>query len=203
MSAIVLNENLENGSTINLPEDFKEINPHNLYLYVKSYQAALRSNTASSKTRTEVSGGGKKPWAQKGRGGARAGSRRSPVFVGGGQIFGPKPNRNYNQKINKKQKALALKFALNEQAENNALMIVDSISVDSGKTKDAAAIVKKLNKRDVLIVKEMIDENTFRAFNNLQNVYVIEQNELNGYLIATFHAVVIEKAVWEKLVKES
>jgi len=82
-------------------------------------------------------------------------------------------------------------------------MIVDSISVDSGKTKDAAAIVKKLNKRDVLIVKEMIDENTFRAFNNLQNVYVIEQNELNGYLIATFHAVVIEKAVWEKLVKES
>jgi len=107
MSAIVLNENLENGSTINLPEDFKEINPHNLYLYVKSYQAALRSNTASSKTRTEVSGGGKKPWAQKGRGGARAGSRRSPVFVGGGQIFGPKPNRNYNQKINKKTKSIS------------------------------------------------------------------------------------------------
>jgi large subunit ribosomal protein L4 len=203
MSAILLNENLENGSSVDLPENFSGIHSHNLYLYVKSYQASLRANTAVAKTRAEVSGGGKKPWAQKGGGRARAGSRRSPIFVGGGQAFGPRNNKNYDLKVNKKQKKLALKFALNEQANNNSLLIVDSIAVESGKTKDAKAIIDKLNKRDILIVKEMIDEQTFRAFANIQSVYLIEANELNGYLAATFHSVVIEKAVWENLIKES
>ena len=203
MSAILLNENLENGSSVDLPENFSGIHSHNLYLYVKSYQASLRANTAVAKTRAEVNGGGKKPWAQKGGGRARAGSRRSPIFVGGGQAFGPRNNKNYDLKVNKKQKKLALKFALNEQANNNSLLIVDSIAVESGKTKDAKAIIDKLNKRDILIVKEMIDEQTFRAFANIQSVYLIEANELNGYLAATFHSVVIEKAVWENLIKES
>ena len=112
MSAIVLNEKFEKASELALPASFGGINSHNLYLYVKSYQAALRANTASTKTRAEVSGGGKKPWAQKGKGGARAGSKRSPLFVGGGQAFGSKNNRNYDLKVNKKQKKLALKFAL-------------------------------------------------------------------------------------------
>ena len=125
-SAIVLNEKLENVGALALPASFEEIHSHNLYLYVKSYQAALRSNTAHSKTKGDVSGGGKKPWAQKGRGGARAGSRRSPVWVGGGAAFGPKANRNYDLKVNKKQKKLALEFALNEKAANNALFVVDS-----------------------------------------------------------------------------
>ena len=89
-SAIVLNEKFENVGSLALPESFEEIHSHNLYLYVKSYQAALRSNTARTKGKGDVSGGGKKPWAQKGRGGARAGSRRSPVWVGGGSAFGPK-----------------------------------------------------------------------------------------------------------------
>ena len=95
MSAIVLNENFEKASELALPEDFSGINTHNLWLYVKSYQAALRSNTASTKSRSDVSGGGRKPWAQKGRGGARAGSTRSPIWVGGGISFGPRANRNY------------------------------------------------------------------------------------------------------------
>ena len=98
-SAIVLNEKLENVGALALPSSFEEIHSHNLYLYVKSYQAALRSNTANTKTKGEVSGGGKKPWAQKGRGGARAGSRRSPVWVGGGAAFGPKANKNYDLKV--------------------------------------------------------------------------------------------------------
>ena len=106
-----------------LPENFNGINSHNLYLYVKSYMAKLRANTARVKNRSEVSGGGKKPKAQKGSGGARWGSKRSPLFVGGGQIFGP-TKRNYNQKVNKKQKILALSYALNEQAANNNLFIV-------------------------------------------------------------------------------
>lgn len=201
-SAIVLNEKFENAGTMALPESFNDIHSHNLYLYVKSYQAALRSNTAHTKTKGDVSGGGKKPWAQKGRGGARAGSRRSPVWVGGGAAFGPKANKNYDQKVNKKQKKLALEYALNEKAANNALFVVDSISVESGKTKEAAQIIKTLGTRDALIVKELVDEKTLLAFRNIQNCYLVEANELNAYLAAAFYAVVIEKSVLETITKE-
>ena len=201
-SAIVLNEKFENVGALALPESYEEINSHNLYLYVKSYQAALRSNTAHTKVKGEVSGGGKKPWAQKGRGGARAGSRRSPVWVGGGVAFGPRANKNYDLKVNKKQKRLALEFALNEKAANNALFIVDSICVESGKTKDAAAMMKTLGARDALIVKELIDEATLLAFRNIQNCYLVEANELNAYLATAFYAVVIEKSVLESITKE-
>lgn len=201
-SAIVLNEKLENVGALALPASFEEIHSHNLYLYVKSYQAALRSNTAHSKTKGEVSGGGKKPWAQKGRGGARAGSRRSPVWVGGGAAFGPKANRNYDLKVNKKQKRLALEFALNEKAANNALFVFDSISVESGKTKDAAKIIKTLGTRDALIVKELVDEKTMLAFRNIQNCYLVDASELNAYLATAFYAVIIEKSVLETITKE-
>jgi len=203
MSAIVLNENFEKASELALPEDFSGINTHNLYLYVKSYQASIRANTASTKTRSQVSGGGKKPWAQKGRGGARAGSSRSPVWVGGGVAFGSKNNRNYDQKINKKQKKLALKCALDALATDGKLFIIDSVEVASGKTKDAKAILNKLNQRDTLIVKELVDEKTFLAFRNIQSAYLIESNELNAFLAATYRSVVIEKAVWENLVSEA
>ncbi len=200
--AIVLNENFEQAGELALPENFQGINPHNLYLYVKAYAANLRANNAHTKSRGEVSGGGKKPWQQKGRGGARAGSIRSPIFVGGGVAFGPKNTKNYTQKVNKKQKRKALEFALNEKGEQGALFVVDSVAVESGKTKDAAALLKKLGVRDALIVKENLDEKTFLAFRNLPNAYLIEPNELNAYLAAAFRAVVIEKPVWEKIVKE-
>jgi large subunit ribosomal protein L4 len=201
-SAIVLNDKFEKSGELALPEKYEEINSHNLHLYVKSYLAALRANTASTKTRSEVSGGGKKPWSQKGRGGARAGSRTNPVWVGGGIAFGPKANRNYDQKVNKKQKRLALEYALNEKASKEALFVVDSLSVESGKTKDAAAIVKSIGARDVLIVKDLIDEKTFLAFRNVPNAYLIEANELNAYLATAFYAVVIEKSVLETIAKE-
>ncbi len=201
-SAIVLNEKFENAGTIELPQDYENISSHNLYLYVKSYLASLRANTAHTKTRSDVSGGGKKPWSQKGRGGARAGSRRSPVWVGGGVAFGPKSNRNYNQKVNKKQKRLALEYALNEKAAANALFVVDSLTIESGKTKDAAALIKALGARDALIVKELIDEKTFLAFRNLKNCYLIEANELNAYLATAYYTVVIEKSVLETIIKE-
>jgi len=203
MSAIVLNDKMEKASELALPESFSGINPHNLYLYVKSAQAAQRANTAVTKGRSDVSGGGKKPWAQKGGGRARAGSRRSPVFVGGGKAFGSQNNRNYDLKVNKKQKKLALKFALNEHAQNGTLFIVDSIEVASGKTKDAAAIFNKLGQRDTLFVKSLLDEKTYMAFENLHQTYVIESNELNAYLAANYRSVVIEKAVWETLTSEA
>ena len=186
-----------------LPQAFSEVHPHNLWLYCKAYEAGNRANTAQTKNRSAVRGGGKKPWAQKGGGRARAGSLRSPVFVGGGVAFGPTTNKNYFQKVNKKQKRLALMHAIAEKAANEKLFVVDSVVVESGKTKDAKALVDGFNQRDVLVVKEMIDDKTFLAFRNLQESYLVEESELNAYLAAAYHSIVIEKSVFEKLTKES
>jgi len=108
----VLNDKFENSGELELPASYAEVNPHNLYLYVKSYLAGIRANSAHTKSRAFVSGGGKKPWRQKGRGGARAGSTRTNVWVGGAVAFGPTNEKNYFQKVNKKQKRLALEYAL-------------------------------------------------------------------------------------------
>ena len=189
--------------TSDLPQGFLEVHPHNLYLYCKSYAAGLRANSAQVKNRSAVSGGGKKPFAQKGGGRARQGSIRAPHFRGGGVVFGPTNDRNYTQKVNKKQKRLALMHALADLAANERLFVVDSIAIESGKTKDAKAFVEGFKQRDILVVKEMIDDKTFLAFRNLQQTYLIEPNELNGYLAAAYHAIVIEKAVFEQLTKEA
>jgi large subunit ribosomal protein L4 len=200
-SAVVLNENLERNGEIALPEKYKEINAHNLYLYVKSYLAGLRANTAVTKTRAEVSGGGKKPWSQKGRGGARAGSITSPVFVGGGKAHGAS-FRNYNLKVNKKQKQLAFLYALNEKASQGGLFVVDSVKVESGKTKDASAYISKLDAKDVLVVTENLDEKTYLAFRNLNKCEILDSANLNAYWLSAFKSVVMEKAVFENIVKE-
>ncbi|TXE88102.1 50S ribosomal protein L4 [Campylobacter volucris] len=200
--ATVLNDKFEKASELDLPAKYAEVNPHNLYLYVKSYLASLRANTAHTKGRSDVSGGGKKPWRQKGRGGARAGSTRTNVWVGGAVAFGPTNNRNYVQKVNKKQKRLALERALADKANNNTLFVVDSLNIESGKTKDANAVIKKLGLKDALIVKDLLDEKTFLAFRNLANCYVVDISELNAYLISVFKAVIIEKAALESIVKE-
>lgn len=184
-----------------LPESFKGINSHNLYLYVKSYMAGLRANTARVKNRSEVSGGGKKPKAQKGSGGARWGSKRSPLFVGGGQVFGP-TKRNYNLKVNTKQKVLALNYAINTHAENNTLFVTDKIEVESGKTKEAKALLNTLDQRDTLVVVENMDEKTYLSFRNIKNCYMIEKQELNAYVVAAYRSVLIEKAVIDSLTKE-
>lgn len=198
----VLNEKFEKARELDLPANYAQINPHNLYLYVKSYLSGMRSNSAHTKTRAFVSGGGKKPWRQKGRGGARAGSTRTNVWVGGAVAFGPSNERNYFQKVNKKQKRLALEFALNEKANAGKIFAVDSIGIASGKTKDAAKIISALNLRDALVVKDLLDDNTLLAFRNLSNCYLIDASEINAYLVATYGAVVIEKAALETIIKE-
>lgn len=199
--AIILDSKFVKGGEVELPQRYAEIKEHNLYLYIKSYLASLRSNGAHVKTRGKVSGGGKKPWAQKGGGRARAGSITSPVFVGGGVSHGPSNNKNYNLKVNKKQKKLALEYALKQKADEGKLFIVDSISVDSGKTKDACAQFKALRQRSTLFVTQVSNEKTFLAFRNLQSCYLADANELNAYLVAAFRSVVIEKAVFEEIVK--
>lgn len=199
---LVLNDKFEKSGELALPAKFAEVNPHNLYLYVKSYLADMRANTAHTKSRAFVSGGGKKPWRQKGRGGARAGSTRTNVWVGGAVAFGPTNNKNYFQKVNKKQKRLALEFALNEKAVAGKLFAVDNISVESGKTKDAVKVIKALNLRDVLVVKDLLDDKTLLAFRNLANCYVVDASEVNAYLVATYSAVIIEKAALQTITKE-
>ncbi len=197
---IVLNEKFAQSGELTLPEKYSQVKEHNLYLYVKSYLASLRANNAYAKKRGEVSGGGKKPWNQKGGGRARAGSITSPVFVGGGVAHAPSTAKTYNLKINKKQKRLALECALYQKAQEGALFVVDSISLPSGKTKDAYAMFKALNKRNALFVTQLSDEQTFLAFRNLQQCYLADANELNAYLVATFRSVVIEKAVFDEII---
>lgn len=199
---VVLNDKLEKAGELNLPSKYAEVNPHNLYLYVKSYLASLRANTAHTKGRSDVSGGGKKPWRQKGRGGARAGSTRTNVWVGGAVAFGPTNERNYFQKVNKKQKRLALERALADKAAKGVLFTADSLAIESGKTKDANAVIKKLGVKDALIVKDLLDEKTLLAYRNLANCYVVDVTEVNAYLVSVFNAVIMEKSVLESITKE-
>lgn len=199
---VVLNDKLEKAGELDLPSKYAEVNPHNLYLYVKSYLASLRANTAHTKGRSDVSGGGKKPWRQKGRGGARAGSTRTNVWVGGAVAFGPTNERNYFQKVNKKQKRLALERALADKAAKGVLFTADSLAIESGKTKDAKAVIKKLGVKDALIVKDLLDEKTLLAYRNLANCYVVDVTEVNAYLVSVFNAVIIEKSALESITKE-
>ncbi|EOH5476783.1 50S ribosomal protein L4 [Campylobacter jejuni] len=199
---VVLNDKLEKAGELDLPSKYAEVNPHNLYLYVKSYLASLRANTAHTKGKSDVSGGGKKPWRQKGRGGARAGSTRTNVWVGGAVAFGPTNERNYFQKVNKKQKRLALERALADKAAKGVLFTADSLAIESGKTKDANAVIKKLGVKDALIVKDLLDEKTLLAYRNLANCYVVDVTEVNAYLVSVFNAVIMEKSVLESITKE-
>ncbi|EAH8040206.1 50S ribosomal protein L4 [Campylobacter jejuni] len=199
---VVLNDKLEKAGELDLPSKYAEVNPHNLYLYVKSYLASLRANTAHTKGRSDVSGGGKKPWRQKGRGGARAGSTRTNIWVGGAVAFGPTNERNYFQKVNKKQKRLALERALADKAAKGVLFTADSLAIESGKTKDANAVIKKLGVKDALIVKDLLDEKTLLAYRNLANCYVVDVTEVNAYLVSVFNAVIMEKSVLESITKE-
>jgi len=201
-SAIVMDKNFQESSRVELPEKFLDINPHNYYLYVKSYRAALRANSAFAKTRGLVSGTGKKPWSQKGGGRARAGSMTSPVMVGGGKAHGATNNRNYDLKVNKKQIRLAFKYALEEKAREGKLFLVDDIKIESGKTKDAFAFFNSFNQKDVLFATSEVDEKSFLAFRNLPKAYLVDMYELNPYLIGVFKAVVMQKALFDKITKE-
>lgn len=198
--AILLDSNYNKSGSIPVPEDYFKINPHNLYLYVKYYLASLRASGANTKGRGEVRGGGKKPWRQKGGGRARAGSLRSPVFVGGGVSHGPKSIKNYNIKINKKQKRLALEYVIGQKVLSDKFYVVDSISIQSGKTRDAFSLFKSFNDKSVLFVMASYDESTFLSFRNIQNTYLIHYDELNPYLLSLFDSVVIDKYSFDLLV---
>ncbi len=157
-----------------------------------------RQGTASAKSRGEVSGGGKKPWRQKGTGRARAGSIRSPLFVGGGVIFGPQP-REFDLKLNKKEKKLAFSEALTQRAKEEAIVVLDEIKFDAPKTKEAYAILKGLGIERALVVLEKGMENAYLSFRNIRGVEVRNVDTLNTYDLLRFKKIVAPKSVIEKI----
>ena len=176
-----------------------EVNDDCLKKSIKLQLAATRQGTAKAKTRSEVSGGGKKPWKQKGTGRARAGSSRSPLWRGGGIVFGPTP-RDYSFKINKKERTIALKSALTEIAKEKALVVVDKIELASLKSAEAKKLIKSLNiAGNILFVTNEDNENLFMACRNLGYAQVLLVDEVNVLDLVYADYVVIEEAAVKTL----
>ena len=156
-----------------------EINEHLVHMAVVAQLANKRQGTQSAKTRSEVSGGGRKPWRQKGTGHARQGSTRSPQWTGGGVVFAPKP-RDYSMKMNKREKAMAIKSALTSKVNDNKLVVVDNFNVDEVKTKKVATILNNLNASKALIVTNGKNENLVLSAKNIPTVRTSSIEVLNN-----------------------
>ena len=169
-----------------------EVNEHLMHLAVVGQLANKRQGTQSAKTRSEVSGGGRKPWKQKGTGHARQGSTRAAQWVGGGMIFAPKP-RDYSVKMNKKEKAAAIKSALTSRVAEEKIYVVDSLTFDEIKTKKMTAVLDSLKLDKALVVLDKKDENVILSARNLQNVRTVMSNSINVYDILKYGALVITK----------
>jgi len=167
---------------------------------VTAYRAAGRAGTKAQKSRAEVSGGGKKPWSQKGTGQARAGSNRSPIWVGGGKTFAAKP-RDFEQKVNRKMYRGALRSMLSELARTERLVVAESLALEAPKTKILAGQLKAWSLESVLIVVEATDEKLFLAARNLPHVEVIEVSALNPLSLAR-HAKVLMTVGAVKMLEE-
>lgn len=169
-----------------------EINEHLVHMAVVQQLANKRQGTQSAKTRAEVSGGGRKPWRQKGTGHARQGSTRSPQWKGGGVVFAPKP-RDYSFKINKKEKALAIKSALTSRVNAEKFVVLDQISFDEIKTKKMKAVLDNFKVEKALVILDKKDENVTLSARNLPKVRTVLANSINVYDILKYDTVVLTK----------
>ena len=195
MELKVLNqEGKETGKNVKLNDSIYGIEPndHAIYLDVKQYLANQRQGTHKSKQRNEVSGSTRKLKKQNGTGGARCGSIKAPVFVGGGRVFGPQP-RDYSFKLNKKLKQLARKSALAYKAQANEIIVVDNIAINEPKTKAYAAILDnlKINGKKSLLVLGESNKNIYLSARNLEGVEVVTADLLNTYQIMNASSLVI------------
>jgi len=194
----VLNIKGEKVSDLTLKAEVWGIVPNDAVLYdaITLARNAMRQGTHETKTRSEVSGGGKKPWRQKGTGRARQGSIRSAQWYHGGIVFGPHM-RSYDKKMNRKERRLALKSALAYKVIDKELIVLDSIKLESNKTKDMKAILSNLKtNKNVLIVVDELDENIILATRNLKNVNLLQANEINTLdVIAADNMIITEAAV--------
>ena len=189
-------EGKKTSAKVDMDNRVFKINPneHCIYLAVKSELAAKRQGTSSSKTRSEVSGGGRKPYKQKGTGNARVGSTRNPGRVHGGSAFGPKP-RKYELKLNKKVKTLARKSALSMKVVADSFKVLNDFSMDSVKTKDLHNILRKLdvNDKKILIITNNIDNNFLLSSRNLKNVNLVNVDSFSTYDIINSSYLLIDK----------
>jgi len=204
---IYTREGAESGS-VTLPESVfgVEWNADLVHEVVIGMQANARANTAHTKDRSEVRGGGRKPWKQKGTGRARHGSRRSPIWTGGGVTFGPRNERDFSVKINKKVKTKALATVLSKKLTDNELFFVDSLAMDEPKTKDAKAMIAALakgigqvdfaTKRKNAAIVVLADRNlaTEKSFRNFGNVEVVMAKDVNPVELLTYKYVVVADA---------
>ena len=189
----------EKVKDIKLNDEIFGIEPNNQTIYdaVVRKGASLRQGTHAVKDRSEVSGGGIKPWRQKGTGRARQGSIRAPHWYHGGVVFGPNTNRNYEKKQNRKESRLALKSALSYKAANKGIMVLEKFDVKDAKTKTFIKMLEtlKIEGKVLVVVKELTD-NLILASRNLSDVKVIESHEINTYDVLNYKTVVItEEAV--------
>jgi len=191
----LVNSKGETVGKISLPEEIfgQKVNPGLIHEALVSQLAAARQGTASTKTRGEVSGGGAKPWRQKGTGRARAGSNRSPLWRHGGIIFGPKP-RSYRIAFPKKKRRNAMKQVLSERIRVNRLKIIDSLMLEERKTKKAKALLEKMGaSAGTLVVAKGRDANLSRAFANLPKVKLIPVENINIYDLLNYETIIIAR----------
>ncbi len=191
----ILNLKGEKVSDITLNKNLWEIEPNDAVLYdaLRLARNSVRQGTHDTKTRSEVSGGGKKPWRQKGTGRARQGSTRAPHWPGGGVVFGPHP-RSYSFKMNKKERRLALKSALAYKLKDKELIVIDDFKIESNKTKDMIEIMKNLKAdKNILIVVNELDENMILATRNLTNILLLQADEINTYDVVAADKMIITK----------
>ena len=169
-----------------------EINEGIVHKAIVAHLAAKRQGTQSALTRSEVSGGGRKPWRQKGTGHARQGSIRAPQWTGGGVVFAPKP-REYSQKINKKEARLALFSALTAKVNDDKLIVLDSLSMDEPKTKEFAKILENINASKALVITDEDSKNVILSAKNIPDVKTEARNEINVYDILKYDSLVMTK----------
>ena len=175
-----------------------EVNEHLVHMAVVSQLANNRQGTQKAKTRSEVSGGGRKPWRQKGTGHARQGSTRAPQWTGGGMVFAPVP-RDYTIRLNKKEKRAALKSALTSRVEENKFIVIDEINFEEAKTKNFANILKNLDVSKALVVLEDDNKNAELSARNIADVKTAKTNTINVYDILKYNTVITTKAVVAKI----
>ena len=175
-----------------------EVNEHLVHLAVVNQLANKRQGTQSAKTRSEVSGGGRKPWRQKGTGHARQGSTRAPQWTGGGVVFAPKP-RDYSFKMNKKEKKIALLSALSSKVHDSKIVLLDSFNLDEIKTKKFAEVMNNIKVSNALFVIEGENKNVVLSGRNIPTVKVSATNEINTYDVLKYDTLVVTKAAVEKL----
>ena len=175
-----------------------EVNEHLVHMAVVNQLANNRQGTQSAKTRSEVSGGGRKPWRQKGTGHARQGSTRAPQWTGGGIVFAPKP-RDYSFKMNKKEKRIALLSALSSKVAESKIVVLDEFKLEEIKTKKFVEVMNNLKVENALVVLEGENKNVVLSGRNIPSVKVTATNEINTYDVLKYTTLVVTKAAVEKL----